>query len=277
MLASLPLPASQADALAIDAAIQARHLPFGTILDPIYTSSTTTDITGYTRCGDSALWTGAYLAAESFRYKVTQSADALNNVRAALAGLKSLVDVTGDDRLARCIVPADSPYAAGIASEEAANSIHQNAPWIWVDNTSRDQVVGAFFGLATAYDFVNDAGVQNSVSQLVTRMSTFIAGHLWSPNNDLSNTFLLRPEELAMLIQVTRHVNPSSSINPPAFVPPISLGVTVDILSLSSYFKFNLDYMTFFHLIRLEDNGDNRGAYQMVRAPLLPTRIRSSI
>jgi hypothetical protein len=69
--------ASEADAVAISANIQARHMPFGTILDPIYASAASNQIIGYTRCGDSALWTGAYLAAEAFRYKVTQSPDAL--------------------------------------------------------------------------------------------------------------------------------------------------------------------------------------------------------
>ena len=264
-LSAPPAGASETDALQIDATIQARHLPFGTILDPVFSSSTSTTISGYTHCGDSALWTGAYLAAESFRYKVTQSADALANVKAALVGLKSLVDVTGDDRVARCIVAAGSPFAAGIESEEASNTIHSNPPWIWVDNTSRDQVVGVFFGLGAAFDLVNDAGVQSSVAALATRITGFVAGHLWSPNDDISNTFLLRPEELEMLIQVTRHVNPSSSISEPAFVPPVSLGVTLDVLSLSSYFKFNLDYMTFFHLLRLQDTSDNRGAYQLVR------------
>src|SRR6266852_1917861 len=94
--------ASEQDALAISANIRARHMPFVTLLDPIYASPMSDQIIQYTRCGDSALWTGAYLAAESFRYKVTQSADALNNVRGALAGLKALADVTGDNRLARC-------------------------------------------------------------------------------------------------------------------------------------------------------------------------------
>src|SRR5205807_150504 len=32
-----------------------------------------------------------------------------------------------------------------------------------------------------------------------------------------------------------------------------------------SYFKFNLDYMTFYNLVRLQNNGDNREAYQIVR------------
>ncbi len=54
--------AAQADALAITATIQARHLPFGTILDPIFASASSDQIVDYTRCGDSAIWTGPYLA-----------------------------------------------------------------------------------------------------------------------------------------------------------------------------------------------------------------------
>lgn len=257
--------AGEVDALAISASIQARHLPFGAILDPIYDSATSTQIIGYTRCGDSALWTGAYLAAEAFRYKVTQSTNALNNVKAALAGLKGLADVTGDNRLARCMAPASSPYAAGIQTEEAGNSIHQNPPWIWVDNTSRDEVVGAFFGLGAAYDLVDDATVKSGIGDLATRLLGFVAHHQWSPNDDLSNTFLLRPEELQMLLQVARHVNPANGISGPFLVPPVNFGVLVDVLDNSSYFKFNLDFMTFYNLIRLQNNADNRAAYQIVR------------
>src|SRR5690348_2876165 len=47
-----PAIAAESDALAISAAIQARHMPFGTVLDPVYASSTSTQINGYTRCGD---------------------------------------------------------------------------------------------------------------------------------------------------------------------------------------------------------------------------------
>jgi len=51
--------ASEADALAISANIQARHFPFASLLDPIYASATSDQIIAYTRCGDSSLWTGA--------------------------------------------------------------------------------------------------------------------------------------------------------------------------------------------------------------------------
>src|SRR5712672_2996510 len=77
------------EALAIDQNLQATHLPFSTVMDPIFDANN--NITGYTRCGDSAIWTGHYLAAEAFRYKVTQSQDALNNLNKAIAGIKSLL------------------------------------------------------------------------------------------------------------------------------------------------------------------------------------------
>src|SRR5438309_1709040 len=115
MLAGLPCRAAEGDALAISANIQSRHLPFGAILDPLFTLTDSDQVASYTRCGDSALWTGHYLAAEAFRYKVTQSPDALNNVKGALAGLKGLTDVTGTNLLARCMVPINSPYAAPIS------------------------------------------------------------------------------------------------------------------------------------------------------------------
>ncbi|MCU1259057.1 MAG: hypothetical protein JWO80_1942 [Bryobacterales bacterium] len=241
-------------------------MPFGTILDPIYASSTSTQVAGYTRCGDSALWTGAYLAAEAFRYKVAPSADALNNVTAALAGLKALADVTGDNRLARCMVPASSPYAAGIESEEVNNTVHQSPPWVWIDNTSRDQVVGAFFGLGVAYDMVDDATVRSGISDLTTRLIGFVAHHQWSPNDDADNTFLLRPEELQMLVHVAAHVNPSNGISGPIIVPPVDAGVIFDIQSNSSYFKFNLDYMSFYNLVRLQSTDSNLDAYKIVRS-----------
>ena len=167
--------AAEADALAITANIQARHMPFGTILDPIFTLTDSDQVASYTRCGDSALWTGHFLAAEAFRYKITQAPDALSNLKGAIAGLKSLADVTGTNVLARCLVPVNSPYAAGIRNEEAANGVYTNssAGFIWVGNTSRDEYSGALFGLAVAYDMVTDATIRSSISDLVTRP----AGH----------------------------------------------------------------------------------------------------
>src|ERR1700682_60453 len=175
-LIALGAHAGEADALAISANIQAPHRPYGLILDPVYASANSNKILAYTRCGDSALWTGHYLAAEAFRYKVTQSQDAFANIKAAIAGIKSLADVTGNNLLARCIVPLNSPYAQSIMSEEQPNGIYTNAPWFWVGNTSRDAYSGVLFGLAVAYDMVTDSSVRSSISDLVTRLVNFVKG-----------------------------------------------------------------------------------------------------
>jgi uncharacterized protein (TIGR03437 family) len=277
-LSAIPACAAEQDALNLSANIQAQHLPFGTILDPVFDSPDGNQIVGYTRCGDSAIWTGHYLAAEAFRYKVTQSPDAFSNIQRAIAGIKSLADVTGTNLLARCIVDAASPFAAGIAREEAPNGIHRADPWFWVGNTSRDEYSGVIFGLAVAYDMVDDAGTKNEIRDLVTRLIRFLTGHNWSvvmPDGSSSTSFLVRPDEILAFVQVGRHVNPGQ-FNFYYDEQRILLGDTgtvlippgVDVIDDNSYFKFNLDYINFYNLVRLESSSTQaiyEKAYSIVR------------
>jgi hypothetical protein len=73
-LASMaPALAAEVDALAISRTIQERHFPHFTLLDPIFDGPASNQIVSYTRCGDSAIWTGHYLAAEAFRYAATDA------------------------------------------------------------------------------------------------------------------------------------------------------------------------------------------------------------
>ena len=270
--------ASEANALAISANIQATHVPYGTVLDPIFAGPASSQIVGYTRCGDSAIWTGHYLAAEAFRYQVTQSPAALANVKQALAGIQALLNVTGTNVLARCLVPLNSPYAAGIQSEEAANGIYTNssAGYFWVGNTSRDQYLGVIFGLGVAYDMVNDAGVQASISQIAAQLIGFLEGHAWTvvmPNGTISTTFIPRPDEILTMLQVGRHVNSSAfstdyDINRILLAASVLAPISVDVASDSSYFKFNLDYISFYNLIRLEASSAKsiyQSAYEVLR------------
>ena len=263
---------------AISANIQGKHTPFGTILDPVFASSASETIVGYTRCGDSAIWTGHYLAAESFRYKVTGDAVALANVRKALAGLHSLVDVTGTGLLARCLVPMSSPFAAGITHEEAANGIHASGQNYWIGNTSRDEYSGAFFGLSVAYDFVNQADVRASAQALVTRMLNFLLARAWTvvmPDGTISTTFVIRPDEQLAILQIGKQVNPTAFANAYQNIASNEAGVAgipvaVDAADVrDSYFKFNLDAISLFDLIRLENDpsllSNYRAAYSIYR------------
>jgi hypothetical protein len=269
------LGAAEADALAIDAILQARHVPFGTVLNPIFAAPGSTQIAGYTRCGDSAIWTGHYLAAEAYRYRVTHAPDALANARGALAGITMLVDVTGTNLLARCAVPQDSTYARGIASEEDHNGVHTaayaGATWIWIGHTSRDQYVGVFFGLATAYDLIPDTAMRAQIAALTTRVVTQLRNWNWNivlPDGSVSTTFLIRPEQRLAFLQIAKDMNPTQFADAYArdaaglaVTTALPLGIDASD-EKSSYFKFNLDYATLFSLIRLESDAGLRASYE---------------
>jgi len=124
--------------------------------------------------------------------------------------------------------------------------------------------VGAFFGLGVAYDLVDDAGVKSDIADLTTRLIGFIAQHQWSPNDDASNTFVLRPENCRCWCR-WRVMSILQFDQRPSLLP-VNTGAKFDVVSNSSYFKFNLDYMSFYNLVRLQNNSDNQAAYQIVRA-----------
>jgi hypothetical protein len=281
---------TQADADAISANIRALHMPYGTLADPGFASSDPaspdyTTLTTYNRTGDGAIWTGHYLAAESFRYAVTQSADALDAVRQTLNGVQSLVDVTSPldpDVLARSWVPQNSPYLGKITADEGHNgmypSTYNGLAVYWIGNTSRDQYGGVFFGLATAYDMVPDAAVRVQVRALVTRTLDYLIAHGWSvamPDGSFSTTFMGRPDQQLTLLQVGRRVNPAkyravykafAAANAPLVVAPIQAECSD---TYGSYFKFNIDYISFFDLVRLEPAGSpNRIFYTTAYAQL---------
>src|SRR5262245_47943545 len=270
--------ASEADALAISQNIRARHMPFGTILDPIFATPDSDEIVGYTHCGDSAIWTGHYLAAESFRYNVTRSPEALDNVRAALAGIESLLDVTGTNLLSRCLIPMSSPYAQAITQEEASHGVYQNKEcgWDWIGGTSRDQYSGVFFGLGVAYDLVDDPQVRAGIVTLTTLLLDFLRGHDWSvkmPNGSISTTFIGRADQELSFLQVGRHVNKARfstgyNLNRFFLSPLVIAPISFEVLDNNSYFKFNLDSINLFNLIRLESSsfkGIYRQAYNILR------------
>jgi hypothetical protein len=267
VITTLTVFASEQDANTISQNIRFRHMPFGTVIDPVFASPESNEITGYSRCGDSAIWTGHYLAAEAFRYSVTRSVAALDNVNAALSGLRSLVDVTGTDLLARCLVPAASPYAAGITQEESQHGVRvsmlNGIPFYWIGNTSRDQYCGAFFGLAVAFDMVDDAGVRSAISSLGTRMLNFLLRNSWNvrmPDGSISTTFGIRSDQQLTLLQIGRRINAARFDSTYAlyrFFQAGSVGIPIAIEVVddhNSYFKFNLDTINFYNLIRLESS-----------------------
>jgi hypothetical protein len=280
--------ASEVDALTISGNIQRLHMPYGTVLDPVFASSDPaspgySNIVGYTRAGDSAIWTGHYLAAEAFRYQVTRSPDALANAWQALQGITSLLDITGNDVLARCLVPTNSPYAPAIQQEEAGNGIYYNnrgnQSYFWVGKTSRDQYSGVMFGLSVAYDMIDEPNVRGLIQQDLTRILNYLLTHNWNvvmPDGRVSTTFVFRPDQQLSFLQTGRRINPQRfalvyAIYRAVYAPFVAVPVFFDSLDdHNHYFKFNLDYINLYDLIRLEEDASPYkalylNAYDMLR------------
>ena len=281
-LAAIAAVANEADALAISDSIQKNHWPYHTLLNPRYASGdptspnyTTLSERGYTQAADNAIWTGHYLAAESFRYGVTASPGALENIRKAVKGITALIDVTGTDLLARFLIPLSSPYAESVLGEEAARHgrhdvTYNGQPYGWLGNTSRDQYSGAFFGLGIAYSLVADADIRNEIRSDVNRMLNFLVKNAWNvrmPDGTISTTFTGRPEQKLSFLQVGRLVDPAkwdASYRTARSLNASSVGFAISYECLDphgSYYKFNLDHINFYNLIRLEEAGTARNYY----------------
>ncbi len=276
----VPTP-TESDAVAISQNIQANHWPYLTLLNPRYMSGDpnspdymTLSPNGYTQAADNAIWTGHYLAAEAFRYSVTHSDDALANVRKALTGITALIDVTGTDLLARFLIPRSSPYANAVLGEESRHGIHEatyrGEPYAWLGNTSRDQYSGVFFGLGVAYSLVPDAAVQSEIRSDVTRMLNFLIKNGWNirmPDGTVSTTFAGRSDQELSFMQVGRLVDPVKwTTTYKTMRTSLSSSVGTPILvecwdPYGSYYKFNLDHINLYNLIRLEEAGTPRNQY----------------
>jgi hypothetical protein len=250
-------------------------VPYGTIVDPIFADSVpsspgymTLSGLGYDRAADAAIWSGHYLAAESFRYAVAPSAAGLDNIQRSIAAIVRLVDVTGLDGdpnvLARFAVPAGDQYAAAIMAGEAKHGdftgTAYGVTYRWLGNTSRDQYSGVFFGLAVAYDLV--PGVRPQVRPLVGRLLDFLLRtgcNVVMPNGTISTTFTGRPDQQLTFLQIARHVDPAKygkrytdfrAINAGSVGTPIAYEC---LDPHGSYYKFNLDHINLYNLIRLEE------------------------
>ena len=114
----------------------------------------------------------------------------------------------------------------------------------------------------------------------MTRLIRLFTAHNWSvvmPDGSISTTFLVRPDQILTLTQVGKHLNPNEFAgyyddqrglyaDTHGFEIPLS----VDAASNDSYFKFNLDYIDLFDLIRLETRSVRslyEDGYRIVRDP----------
>ena len=164
--------------------------------------------------GDSALWTGLYLATAVWRYQVTRRSDHLQAILEAIRGLHILTHISGTPGvLCRCAFPkADearfrypqhwiwghrhgehSMYLSGTSVPDPFHAGRAYPQMRFHTDTSRDQLTGVLFGIAVTWAFLkpdtrtpadhrpNIATARHVVSQIHWALNSHIA---LNPNKD---------------------------------------------------------------------------------------------
>ncbi len=167
------------------------HQPYygSTVGQVIFTNGDRTEVSHYGDYGDSCIWTGTYLVSQSLRYYVTGDPVAKANAIRAATSLDRHLHVTGRTGfIARYTAPKDDlmyNYYGGDAWCDQRDNCHHiedgefAGDW-WDGNTSRDQYTGWFFGMATAYDLVDDEDMKDMIVANVTEvLDELLATNWW--------------------------------------------------------------------------------------------------
>lgn len=150
------------------------HLPHGMVVNARFADAALGKLTAYDGLVDSALWTGTWLAAESWRYLATGAPDAAARVADGVAVLHRAFGVTGiPGYLARYVLPVGStepiPWTCGM--KHHCNAEWQGKLYHWRGDTSRDQYTGVMLGLMLAYRASPDAAVKATIREDVVRLA----------------------------------------------------------------------------------------------------------
>ena len=120
--------------------------------------------------GDSCLWTGMYIWSQVLRYEQTNSDQALSNIKKAVNGLLTLIDITNDPtEFARTLLVSPASENKGTLYIQGKGK-YSNLKWI--ANGNNDMSKGLMIGFASVYKILknNDPELFNRVILATKRM-----------------------------------------------------------------------------------------------------------
>ena len=145
------------------------HHPFyGLMLQEVVFNGeySTESIIGYGDYGDSSIWTGTYLASQSWRYFITKDPKAKENAIRSANALHGCHRITGKKGyIARYYGPVDSLAYRQNKNDDHLHIVNSGTYKgdFWTGHTSKDQYTGWFLGMSVAYDLIDDPPTQEMI------------------------------------------------------------------------------------------------------------------
>ncbi|MDJ0841326.1 MAG: hypothetical protein QNK37_32750 [Acidobacteriota bacterium] len=280
-----PDPASLAPrAIAVSELLRSGHLPFDSVLDAVVLRDEPGGAAvDYVHFGDSAIWTGHYLAAEAFRFAETGDKDALLGIDHALDAIERLINLSGiPGLLSRVAIPTDSPVLDTLEDEVIGDGqgdrlfsgFHEGREYESMGHITRDQYSGALMGTGIAAMVLDKVPeIRDRARDLALTMIDYLVERQFCPSESVvdpisqtrftSTTWLGNPGQVLAILQLGRALAPERYTDLFAQDYPMwaanwffSWLQTFD--THDSYFKFNLENGLAFLLLKLETDAQRR-------------------
>lgn len=124
---------------------------------------------------NDGLWTSMYLAGETFRYAVTKSDEALQNIRESLDAMERLYTINSIPGF-----PSRSFERRGYKYDDKAWRRAEDPEWDWKSTTSSDEAIGHIFAFGAIAELVDEPELQNKAIMLIdTLMSTIVKNNFY--------------------------------------------------------------------------------------------------
>jgi hypothetical protein len=118
---------------------------------------------------NDGLWTSMYLAGETFRYAVTKSDEALQNVRESLDAMERLYTINGIPGF-----PSRSFERRGYKYDEKPWRRAADPEWDWKSTTSSDEVIGHIFAFGAIAELVSVPEIKSQAVMLIDTLMAHI-------------------------------------------------------------------------------------------------------
>jgi hypothetical protein len=118
---------------------------------------------------NDGLWTSMYLAGETFRYAVTKSDEALQNVRESLDAMERLYTINKIPGF-----PSRSFERRGYKYEDSAWRRADDPEWDWKSTTSRDEAIGHIFAFGVIAELVDKPELRGKAIMLIDTLMSHI-------------------------------------------------------------------------------------------------------
>ena len=121
---------------------------------------------------NDGLWTSMYLGAEVFRYAVTKSEDALQNIRESMEAMERLYTINKVKGF-----PSRSFERRGYKYEDEPWRRASHPEWDWKSTTSSDEAIGHMFVYGVMAELLDDPDLKNRAVVLMDSLMQHVLDH----------------------------------------------------------------------------------------------------